>query len=381
MASSVVRGAPKVGPAMNDEVLLSRGESTPPQAGAPEGHQAGGNAPLPRDARIQLLSLALRAIRFGPGVILVGLFVAMTILSPYFLTETNIKNLGAQSSIVAALAIGQLLVITCRGVDISVGSTVAFAAVLPAVVLGTGASPLTFLLIALSSGVLVGTLNGALIVKGYIPQPLIVTLAVMGIVRGVAQIVSDGEPRVGLPQAVLTAGSGYVGPIPVPVLIVLAIAVVMHLALRNTQWGRWVYAVGGNPEGASRLGVPVGRIVFSTYLLCGMTAAVAGVLVAGRTATASPLAGQLLELDSIIAVIIGGSSLFGGRGTVPGALTGALILGTIRNGLDLLGVEPFWQTVAIGTIVLVALELDVLRGRLEDRMRTMQARYVEVQAR
>ena len=313
-------------------------------------------------------------LRIGPGLILVLLFVVMTSASPYFLTERNLQNLGNQSAIVAALALGQLLVIVTRGIDVSVGSTMALAGILgvsfATLEIANGASVILVIVLA---GAAAGVLNAIFIVKGRLPQPLIVTLATLGIARGMALLITDGEIKTDVPAAVATAGSDFVGPIPLPVLLVGLFALVLYVLSTKTRWGRWVYATGGNPEAAKEIGLPVDRILMSVYILCGAAAGFAAVLSVGRTGSASPFAGTGLELDAITAVIIGGASLFGGRGSVGGVVVGALILGTIRNGLDLLSVSPYWQTIALGAIVLLALELDMIRGRLEERLRTVQA--------
>ncbi|WP_211233006.1 ABC transporter permease [Solirubrobacter soli] len=311
-------------------------------------------------------ALGLRALQGGPLVILVVLLVVMALLSPYFLTSRNLTNLGFQASFVAVLALGQLLVIITRGIDLSVGSVVGLAGVIAA----TSASGPTSLALFVLTGLAVGLVNGAVLVFGRVMNPFIVTLGTLGIARGLALVISDGETRTGLPPVVSTLGSGTVLGIPVPVVLVAALALCVGTLLGRTQWGRWIYAVGGNPEAARRAGIPADGVLLSVYALCGLLAGVAGILVAGRTDSASPQAGQLLELDAITAVIIGGASFLGGRGRVVNVLAGALIIGVIRNGLDLLGVSPFWQLIAVGTLVIVSLELDVLRGRLEQRLRT-----------
>ncbi len=332
-------------------------------------------ARAPRRPRLPTrVEIGLTIVRIGPALILLTLCVAMGLLSPFFWTERNLQNLGVQTSIIAALALGQLLVIVARGVDISVGSVVALSGVMGVTVaLSSSGGWLTVLLVMLLTGFVVGSFNGVLIVKGHIPQPLIVTVATLGIVRGIALLVSDGGTQTGFPDQIVTAGSGFLGPLPIPVLLVAAIGGALWVLTTKTQWGRWIFAVGGNPEAARRLGVPVDRVLISVYVICGCTAAFAGVLTAGRTDAGSPFAGQLLELDAITAVIIGGASLFGGRGSVGNVVVGALILGVIRNGLDLLDVSPFWQSVAIGGVILVALELDALRAALEQRFRTAYA--------
>jgi ribose transport system permease protein len=316
----------------------------------------------PREAA----ALGLRALHAGPLLILAVLIAAMALLSPYFLTRQNLTNLGFQASFVAVLAMGQLLVIITRGIDLSVGSTVGLAGVVAATA-ATGSGSLA-LFVAVGLGV--GLANGAVLVYGRVMNPFIVTLGTLGIARGLALVLSDGETRTGLPPVVSTLGSDTVGWVPIPVLIVAVLALALGTLLGRTQWGRWIYAVGGNPEGARRAGIPADGVLLSVYALCGLLAGTAGILVAGRTDSASPQAGQLLELDAITAVIIGGASFLGGRGRVSNVLAGALIIGVIRNGLDLLGVSPFWQLIAVGVLVILSLELDVLRERLERRLRT-----------
>jgi ribose transport system permease protein len=303
----------------------------------------------------------------------------MTGLSPFFLTERNITNLGFQTSIVAVLALGQLLVILTRGIDLSVGSVVALGGVVGGIAAGAvaGGSESSHgalvILTMLACGAGVGLLNGTVLIAGRVMNPFIVTLGMLSIVRGAALVISDAQTSTGMPAAVQTMGTGLIGPLPVPAVLVAGIAVVAWVMLTRTQWGRWIYAVGGDPDAARRVGIPVDRVLMSVYVLCGACAGVAAVLVAGRTNAGSPTAGQLLELDSITAVVIGGASFFGGRGSVFNVIAGALIIGVLRNGLNLLDVTPFWQSIAIGVLVIASLELDVLRGRLEERLRVAHA--------
>jgi len=314
-------------------------------------------------------TLGLRALQAGPVLILLVVGAAMAVLSPYFLTGRNLANLGFQASFVAVLALGQLLVILTRGIDLSVGSVVGLAGVVAASAHNGAAALALFALTGLS----VGFANGAVLVYGRVMNPFIVTLGTLGIARGLALVISDGQTKTGLPPIVAKLGSDTVAGIPIPVILVAGLALILGVLLGRTQWGRWIYAVGGNPDAAERAGIPTGRVLLSAYVLCGLLAGVAAILVAGRTDSASPQAGQLLELDSITAVIIGGASFLGGRGRVSNVLAGALIIGVIRNGLDLLGVSPFWQLIAIGVLVITSLELDVLRGRLESRLRKANA--------
>jgi ribose transport system permease protein len=330
-------------------------------------------------AKRRALRWALRLVELGPVLILAVLVIVMGILSPYFLKSNNLTNLGFQTAVIAALAIGQLMVILTRGIDLSVGSTVAFTGVLAAVVGGTasGGHLVPVLAAGLAGGLAVGLVNGIVYVGGRVPHPFIVTLATLGAIRGLALIISGGETKTTIPSGVLTIGSGTVGIVPVSIIIVLGVAIVAWVLLSRTQWGRWIYAIGGEPEAAKRAGLPVGRLLISAYALCGLLAGLAGIITAGRTSAGAPTAGNLLELDAITAVIVGGASFFGGRGSVVNALVGALILGVVRNGLDLLDVSAFYQQVAIGMVIVASVELDVARGYLEERLRALQGAHDE----
>jgi ribose transport system permease protein len=325
------------------------------------------------------VSFSLRLVQTGPVLILALVVAVMSGLSPFFLTERNITNLGFQTSIVAVLALGQLLVILTRGVDLSVGAVVALGGVVGGIVAGgaVGGSSSSHgalvILVMVACGAGVGLLNATVLIGGRVMNPFIVTLGMLSIVRGAALVISNAQTTTGMPPAVQTLGTGKLGPLPVPAVLVAALAFVAWVLLTRTQWGRWIYAVGGDPDAARRVGIPLSRVLLSVYVLCGASAGVAAILVAGRTNAASPIAGQLLELDSITAVVIGGASFFGGRGSVFNVIAGALIIGVLRNGLNLLDVTPFWQSIAIGLLVIASLELDVLRGRLEERLRVAHA--------
>jgi ribose transport system permease protein len=349
-----------------------RDEDTVAGAGSAGG---GSSGDAPSDPGARPLAAGLRVLQLGPVLILVVLCIVLAALSPVFLTERNLTNLGFQVTIVAVLALGQLLVILTRGIDLSVGSVVALAGVLGAIALDGSvlSSGFGVVVTMLAVGLAVGLLNGVILVKGRILNAFIVTLGTLSIVRGVALLVADAQVNVGMPPVVAATGDDKFGPIPVPAALVLAIAVVAWVMTAKTQWGRWIYAVGGDPEGARRVGIPVDRVLISVYALSGLSAGVAAILVAGRTGVGDPNAGTLVELDAITAVIIGGASFFGGRGSVWNVLAGALIIAVMRNGLNLLGVEPFWQMVAVGALVIASLELDVLRGYLEERLRTVRA--------
>ncbi|WP_136619328.1 MULTISPECIES: ABC transporter permease [Mesorhizobium] len=326
--------------------------------------------------RRDYLSVLLWLLQAGPIIILVTLVVAFGLLAPHFISVRNLQNLLAQSAIVCALGLGQFLVILVRGVDVSVGSVIALSVVTVATLTGVDQPSSVALVIYPLVGLIVGLINGFLIVKGGIPQPLVVTVAMLGIVAGVALLISGGNTLVGVSPAVHWLANGKVLGIPAGALMVLVLAGLFWLMLRRTQWGRWLYAVGGNPDVAQWVGLPRDRLIMSAYAICGTTAGIAGMLYHGRTGSASPLSGIGYELDAITAVVVGGASLFGGRGSITNVLFGALIIATIRSGLQQLDVSPFWSSVAIGIGILLALELDVLRKHIETRIRTLRARQV-----
>ncbi len=226
----------------------------------------------------------------------------------------------------------------------------------------------------LATGAAVGFVNGAVYVWGRLPHPFIITLATLSIARGLALQLSGGQPKRGVPDVVRThrqrrrsAGSrtrpssSSASRCSSPVV------------LSRLVWGRWIYATGGNPEAARRTGIPVQSVLISVYVLCGLLAGVAAIITSGRLNAGSPTAGNLAELDSIAAVIIGGASFLGGRGNVANALVGALMIGVIRNGMNLLNVDAFLQPIVIGVVIVLAVESDVLRARLEERFRVLQA--------
>jgi len=325
------------------------------------------------------LTVLLWLLQAGPIFILVALIAVFGVLAPHFLTIVNLQNLLAQSAIVCALGLGEFLVILVRGVDVSVGSVIALSVVAVATITGVD-HPNSAAQIALYPlvGFAVGMVNGSLIVKGGIPQPLVVTVAMLGIAAGVALLISGGNTLVGVSPAVDWLANAKVFGVPASAWLVLALAALFWLMLRRTQWGRWLYAVGGNPDVAQWVGLPRDRLIMSAYAICGATAGVAAMLYHGRTGSASPLSGVGYELDAITAVVVGGASLFGGRGSVVNVLFGALIIATIRSGLQQLDVSPFWSPVAIGVGILLALELDVLRKRVETRIRVIRARQINV---
>jgi len=297
----------------------------------------------------------------GALVGLVVLCVAMFVATPDFLTPNNLLNVGIQASVVAILAFGQTFVIVTAGIDLSVGSVAALSAMVAAFTgQSWGMPPLVALLFGLLTGLAAGMVSGAATAYGKLP-PFIATLAMLSVARGLTLVVSNGIP-VPTPSVVTWLG-GSVGPIPMPVVVLLVMGAIGWFILNRLSIGRAMYAVGGNLEAARLSGIPVKRVLVTVYALSGIFAAVAGLVLSGRLASAQPQAATGYELDAIAAVVIGGASLAGGVGRISGTLIGALVLAVIRNGLNLLNVSAFWQQVIIGLVIAVAVGIDVLRRK------------------
>jgi ribose transport system permease protein len=325
------------------------------------------------ERRYRLLQAALVSLRGGPALILLVLVVVVSLTTPVFFTSRNIGNVFSQTAVIAVLALGQLLVIVTRGIDLSVGSTVALSGVVGAIVFLHVHSTALVVLAILATGLAVGLSNGLVFVLGRIPHPFIVTLASLSIVRGLALWAANGTLIPGMPSAVDTIGGGSIDWLPYSFFVVAGLALVAVVGTTYLVWGRWLYAVGGNPDAARRSGIPVGRVLVTVYALSGLAAGVGGLLTAGLIDSGSPTAGDLAELDSIAAVIIGGAAFAGGRGNVGNALVGAFTIGVIRNALNLHNVNAFYQLMAIGVVVLLAVEGDVIRGYVENRVRLARA--------
>jgi ribose transport system permease protein len=308
--------------------------------------------------------MSKRALRrFGPLFGLVALGAVLSALSDHFLTLDNLINVCRQSAVNALLALGQLVVIVTAGIDLSVGSILGFCCVLSALLLKAGAPVPVAIAASLASGAALGSINGILLTKLRLPHPFIPTLGMMNVARGLALVMSGGFPISELPGGFRSFGAGSIGWVPAPVILVVLLGVVFHIFLSRTTVGRDIYSIGGNQHAALLSGVPVDARLILVYAISGFTAAVGAIVLAGRMNSGFPLAGVGGELDSIAAVIIGGASFFGGVGTVGGTLVGALIMGVLRNGLNLLNVSSYWQTVVIGIVIVVAVWVDVVRQR------------------
>jgi len=300
--------------------------------------------------------------RYGIILALIILAVALSFLSPYFLTINNLFNVLLQASINLIVAVGMTFVITSAGIDLSVGSIVALAGMVMADAMSKKMGLPIAVGLALVVGTLSGCLNGILITRLRLP-PFIVTLGTMSILRGLALIYNQGRPIYGLPQAELQAISGYVGPIPIPVIIALSVAFLFHMVLHHTTIGEYTIAIGGNEEAARLSGINVTRYKVIIYGISGLMCGLAGIVLTARLSAAEPIAGMLYELDAIAATVMGGTSLMGGEGTIVGTIIGALIMSVLRNGLNLLNIQSYYQQVVIGVVIVLAVALDRLRKR------------------
>ena len=288
------------------------------------------------------------------GLLLIG--AVLSLLSDRFLTTSNLINVARQVSINAIVAAGMTIVIITGGIDLSVGSTIALAGCAALLVAQPAGD-----LVGMTAGILVaaggGFLNGALVAWGRVP-PFITTLATMTVVRGAALVLTNGEPIVRTEGAYLWLGQASVGPIPVPILLMVAALLGAHWFLSRTRWGTYVYAVGGNAEAARLSGVSLAGIRILVYVLGGALAGLAGLVLAARLSSAQPNTGVGFELDAIAAVVLGGTSLMGGEGTIWGTCVGAFIIGVLNNGFNLMNVSPFYQLIAKGAVIVLAVLVD-----------------------
>jgi len=297
--------------------------------------------------------------KYGPFLALIAVCIGLALLSPNFLSVSNSFDVMRQVSINAVIAFGMTLTILLGGIDLSVGSILAVSSVLAAMTMKGGHGAGVAAGIALLAGAAMGSLNGVVIAKGNV-APFIATLGTMTLLRGAALVLSNGSPISGFPsQLFAMLGGGYVARlIPVPVVLMLAMFAVFWFVLTRTVFGRHVYATGGNAEAAKLSGVNTDRVQILVYTVSGAMAALAGVILTSRLDSAQPTAGVGYELDAITAVVLGGTSLAGGRGWIFGTLVGALLIGVLNNGLNLMGVSAFYQQVVKGSVILLAVLLD-----------------------
>lgn len=319
--------------------------------------------------RKKLTGAKVKSILSEYGILIAFLIIilALSFASPYFLRMQNILNVLRQTSINALLSIGMTFVILTGGIDLSVGSVLAFGGIVAASLAsdamgGTIHPPLVAASAGLLGGVVLGAINGLFVARWRVPA-FVVTLGMLSMARGFTFIYSDGMPIPRISESFLYFGQGKILGIPFPVIILAIVFAICWIILYKTRYGRYIYAVGGNEKSAKISGINTRFIIFTVYVISGLLSALGGVILTARTTAGLPQAGQAYELDAIAAVVIGGTSLSGGQGSLTGTLTGALLIGVINNGLDLLGVSSYFQQVIKGAIIVIAVLLDSFRKK------------------
>ncbi len=310
------------------------------------------------------------SLKYGIYAVFAVLILVMWRLSPHFLTVGNLLNIGSQISMIAVIAIGMTMVILMGEIDLSVGSAAALAGAITAGLIHTAPNnePTIWLLLSaigvgMGVGAFIGLVNGVFTVWAGIPS-FIVTLGMLSIGRGMVLLYTDGRPIFGFGDDFGWISWGVIGPLPVPIVIMLSLFLFAWLFLRETKLGRYIYAIGSNREAVERAGINYRTIKVGVFALAGALSGLAGIMLTARLDSAQPTAAMGWELDVIAAVVLGGTSLYGGRGSILKTLVGAFIIQIISNGLNLLNVQAYWQQIAKGSIILLALLLErLLRGR------------------
>jgi len=305
------------------------------------------------------VSLLLYSRQFGTLVGLLVLSLVLWVLTPYFMTLSNLLNIAEQTAVIAIVAVGMTFVIITAGIDLSVGSVLALSGVIMASALHAGVPLPAALLTGPGAGLFCGLLNGLLVAQGRLP-PFISTLGMMSVARGTALVFTQGRSISGFSESFRYFASGKVLHLPMPVILMLTVYLIAHVVLAKTKLGRYAYAIGGNENATILSGVNVKLYKTVIYALCGLLSGVAAIILTARLNSAQPIAGVMYELDAIAATVIGGTSLMGGEGAMWGTLIGALIMGVLRNGLTLLGISSFVQQIVIGSVIILAVLVDMM---------------------
>jgi ribose transport system permease protein len=292
--------------------------------------------------------------RFGLLLVYLVLIIGLSMLSNRFLTSSNQVNILRQATINGIISVGMTLVILTAGIDLSVGSVLALSAVIGADLLKRGIPVPAAVLAALGVGALAGLVNGVIITRGKIP-PFIATLGMLTVARGLTLMYTGGQPFTGFPSAFRQIGAGVLGPIPTPIIIALLVFVGVSIILGRTRFGQNIYLLGDNPIAARLAGINIEFVTVMVYVASGLCAALAGLILIARLDSAQPVIGMGYEFNAIAAVVVGGTSFFGGEGTLFGTLLGTLLIETLSNGLNLLNVSPLWEQVVKGLVIALAL--------------------------
>ncbi len=318
-------------------------------------------------ALVPMIKLLERThVRIESLLVLIVLIAVMAFLSPVFLSVNNLFNIILATATFGILAIGATFVISAAGIDLSLGSVLGLASVSGAALVVTLEWPWYFAIVgSLLAGAAAGWVNGFIITRGHVPA-FIVTLGMLGIARGLALIISSGRGIYGLPDEILFLGQARPWGVPTPVFILIAVAIIAHYVLAHTPFGHHTLALGDNQNAARATGINVRRQRLALYTISGLMAGIAGLIFTARVNTGDPTAGLNYELLAITAAIIGGTNLFGGRGSILGTMIGALVMGVLQNGLNLLAVQAYYQQMAIGAVLITAVWLDQLRAQRKE---------------
>jgi ribose/xylose/arabinose/galactoside ABC-type transport system permease subunit len=293
---------------------------------------------------------------------LVGLVILIACVQPNFINLGNLFLVSRQIALTAIIALGVLFVILTGGIDLSVGSAVGLSGFICGLAMAAGFHPIIAVVAGLLTGAILGAVNGTIVAYVGV-TPFIVTLGMLGVARGAVLVIKHGDSVREISKGFIAFGNGSIFGISVPVIVLVLAAIACHLILGRTIFGRQVFAIGGNEKAAGLSGINTRQVKFTTYMLSGLLSAITGILFVARFQSAQADSGKGMELDAIAAAVIGGTSLMGGEGSVPGVLLGAIIMGVIRNGLVLMQVSSYWQELIIGTIIVLAAILDVIRSR------------------
>ncbi|MGL4676296.1 MAG: ABC transporter permease [Brevinema sp.] len=294
--------------------------------------------------------------------VLAGMMFIFSLISPYFFRTNNLLTVALQSSIIAIVAIGQTMVLITGGIDLSLGSVIGLSGMTSSFLIVHGIPIPLAILAGMLTGLLVGLCNGILVVYGKLP-PFVVTLGTMSIVRGFALILTNGIPISGIPDTFAVLGNGNLLGVPIPVWIMLFLTIFFHYLLTKTPLGLYIHASGSNLQAAKLSGIDTNRTIIFVYMSSGFLASIAGLIFTSRVLSGQPTAGTGYELYAVASSVIGGTSLSGGEGIVSGTLIGALIIGVLRNGLNLVGVSAFLQEVLIGVVIIVAVFIDRIKDK------------------
>lgn len=311
---------------------------------------------------LSILNKIIHSQSSGIFITLFALCAIFSVFSKSFLSVMNFNNILVQSSMTIITAVGMAFVISMGGIDISVGSVVALSGVIMGKAIQAGLPGIPAILLGLLAGALAGCVNGFFAGRMKIP-PFIITFAMEGIARALALIITQSIPIYGFPKVFRWFGTGWVGKIPATAVLAISVMLIGYFVIERTGFGRNTLAIGGNPEAARLSGIKVNRHIIIVYALSGFTSALAAVILTARLNTAEPIAGYFMEMDAIAAAVIGGTSFSGGVAPIIGAFFGALIITVLRNGLTLLNIQPYYQLLSVGIVIVAAVLIDLARKK------------------